>query len=372
MKLTDAYRIIKEAIKSHTTVMLWGPPGVGKSSLIHQVGAELYSSVLNADQNSVLDLRLAQLEPTDLRGVPMPNHDTGRADWYLPAFWPARALKATERVLETTDGKPTTIPVKAGECLTGPGILFLDEIEKAPISVKNASLQLVLDRKIGAYKLPDDWAIVCAGNNEDDNCFSGPLGAALANRMLHVPVEPDVDAFAAWARDSGNVCEDIIGFLYLRPDMLYKQTEEHAFPSPRSWAMASNMIKAVSNQREQAELLSASVGKVAKQEFVIWQNVYRNVDPEAILNGTMPERSKFEEPTNQSLRYAITLAVAFHLKKRKNGVKGIEVHLAKFLKYLSPELRTLLLKQLTLRHLEAMAAAPAFSEFMRDMYKIVT
>ena len=65
MKLSDAYRVVKDSIKNNTPVMLWGPPGIGKSSLIHQISAEL--------SRKVLDLRLAQLEPTDLRGVPMPN-----------------------------------------------------------------------------------------------------------------------------------------------------------------------------------------------------------------------------------------------------------------------------------------------------------
>ena len=371
MKLTDAYRLVKGAIKTNTAVMLWGPPGIGKSDIIFQIAHELYPTTAEP----VLDFRLAQVEPTDLRGVPMPNHTTGRSDWYLPGFWPDRAVKATTRVIETAEGLGTTVPVKAGCCPKGPGILFLDEIEKAPISVKNASLQLVLNRKVGTYKLPDDWAIVCAGNNPEDACFSQDLGAALANRMIHLSIEPDVATWAAWARDN-HIQEDIIGFLYLRPDFLYKQTEEHAFPSPRSWAIASNLISTVSTRKEQEELLSASVGKAVKQEFVVWQNVYKSVDPEAIFHGVMPDPERFNAKDNQSFRYAVSLAFAFHLRKRKEGIAGAEEHIVKFLKMLSPELRTLALQQVSngrnLYILESMAAHPAFKCLIKDVYAICT
>src|SRR5690606_31535301 len=117
----------KAAVKNRTPVMLWGAPGIGKSSVVHQVASEL--------GRKVVDLRLAQLEPTDLRGVPMPNRDTMRAEWFLPAFWPVRSTEDGEREVTTTDSngntKTTTVKYKAGECPDGPGIIFLDEIEKA-------------------------------------------------------------------------------------------------------------------------------------------------------------------------------------------------------------------------------------------------
>ena len=351
MKLSDAYRVVKDSIKNNTPIMLWGPPGIGKSSLIHQISVEM--------GREVLDLRLAQLEPTDLRGVPMPNRDTGRADWFLPGFWPER-MKEDTKVGETT--------IKAGCCPRGPGIVFLDEIEKAPISVKNASLQLVLDRAIGTYKLPDDWAIVCAGNREEDGCFSAPLGAALSNRMIHLDIEPDVDAWGAWARDQ-KVMEDIIAFLYFKPELLYKQTDEHAFPTPRSWVMASTLAQGCKTQKEQKELIAAAVGKGAASEFVVWNNVYRAVDPEAVFEGKMPDNY---QKLDQSTKYAIALAVAFALERRKNGIKKIEENVAKFFELTSVECRVVALKNLSLKTMEAMVKHPAFKKMSNDILKIVT
>jgi MoxR-like ATPase len=369
MKLSDAYKIVKNSIRNNTPIMMWGPPGIGKSSLIHQIADEL--------DMSVLDLRLAQLEPTDLRGVPMPNNKTGRADWYLPGFWPTAAEQDTEREVEVQEtskdknGKEVTktvkksVPVKKGYSTTGPCIVFLDEIEKAPVSVKNASLQLVLDRAIGTYQLPKDCPIVCAGNREEDGCFSAPLGSALSNRMIHLDVEPNVEAWAAWARDN-NVSEDVIGFLHFKSDLLYKQTDDHAFPSPRTWVMGSDLLRSVRTQREQKELLAASVGKAAAQEFVVWDNVYKNVDPEAVLQGQMPDFSG----KDQSFKYAVALAVAFHLRKRKGGIKKIEDNVSKFLGILTPELRVILLKQLSLNTMEAMAKHPAFKDRIKEIMKI--
>jgi hypothetical protein len=371
MKISDAYKIVKDAIKNNTPMMLWGPPGIGKSSLIHQISEEL--------NRNVLDLRLAQLEPTDLRGVPMPDNSIGRARWYLPAFWPTSAEEDTEREVQKTvvikdkKGKETTqivtekVKVKAGCCVDGPGVVFLDEIEKAPVSVKNASLQLVLDRMIGTYKLPDDWAIVAAGNREEDGCFSAPLGNALSNRMVHLEIEQDVDSWAMWARDN-NVLEDIIGFLHFKPELLYKQTEDHAFPTPRTWVIGSGLVKSVKTPKEQKELLGAAVGRHAAQEFTVWQNVYKSVDPEAIFAGQMPEFSG----KDQSFKYAVTMAVAFALRKRKGGIKKAEDNIAKFLSILTPELKVVALRQLSLGIMESMSKHPAFKQHVSAIMKIAT
>lgn len=358
MKLSRAYIHCKNAMKSKVPVMLWGPPGIGKSSIIHQIADEL--------KMEMVDLRLAQLEPTDLRGVPMPNRETMRAEWFLPAFWPHRSTEDGERVSVDKDGNEITIAYKSGECPSGPGVIFLDEIEKAPISVKNASLQLVLDRKIGAYEIPDDWTIVCAGNREEDGCFSTPLGKALENRMIHFDVDANIEDWAAWARNN-DILEDIIGFLYFRNDLLYNQTDDHAFPTPRSWEIGSTLLKSASNTREKKELLQATVGPGVAQEFTVWQTVYKNVDPEAVFRGEMPDFSG----KDQSFKYAVALAVAFHLRKRRIGIKKAEKHIAEFLKMISAELRVIVLRQQTLQCLESMMKNSEFSDMIKEMMKIV-
>ena len=99
----------------HTPVMLWGPPGVGKSQIVAQVAAR--------HGVPIIDIRLSQMEPSDLRGIPFRVEN--RVEWAVPAMlpdanrhWPA-------------------------------GILFLDEITSAPPAVSAAAYQLILDRKLG-------------------------------------------------------------------------------------------------------------------------------------------------------------------------------------------------------------------------------
>ena len=368
MKLGHVYNHAKKAIQLRIPFMLWGPPGIGKSAIVHQICNELGFVNYNNGEPNVIDLRLAQLEPTDLRGVPMPNHDTMRADWFLPAFWPERAKEDGETVYTDADGKKHVLQYKAGECPYGPGVVFLDEIEKAPISVKNASLQLVLDRSIGSYMLPDNWAMACAGNREEDNCFSQPLGTALANRMLHFDVSTDIETWAAWARNH-SVSEEIISFLYWKSELLYisPKNTENAFPTPRSWETASRIMAIASNKKEQKELMASAVGTGAATEFVAYRDVYRAVDPEEVFKGNMPNL-KSEE---QSVRYAIALAVAFRLRKRKKGMDGVEKHLANFLKILPTELRVIFLRQQTLQMLEKMMKHKEFADLAKEMMKIV-
>ena len=132
----------------HTPVMLWGPPGVGKSQMVAQV-AERHNVPL-------IDIRLSQMEPSDLRGIPFRAEE--HVEWAVPAMLP--------------DAK------RHGES----GILFLDEITSAPPSVSAAAYQLILDRKLGEYEVPDGWAIIAAGNRQGDRGVTYSMPAPLANR----------------------------------------------------------------------------------------------------------------------------------------------------------------------------------------------
>ena len=121
-------KIVKHKLQN--SLMIWGAPGIGKSSIVQSI----------ADKNNLtlIDLRISQLAPTDLRGIPVPSDDS--ASWLPPDFLP-------------TSGK---------------GILFLDEINMAPPAVQGIAQQLILDRKVGSYKVPDGWFIWSAGNRKED------------------------------------------------------------------------------------------------------------------------------------------------------------------------------------------------------------
>ena len=129
--------------------MLWGPPGVGKSEMVSQVAKE--------NDVQVIDIRLSQMEPSDLRGIPF--RENGSVEWAVPAMLPN-----VERHGET-------------------GILFLDEITSAAPSVSAAAYQLILDRRLGQYDVPPGWAIFAAGNRQGDRGVTYSMPAPLANRV---------------------------------------------------------------------------------------------------------------------------------------------------------------------------------------------
>jgi len=340
MDIQQTEHIIKACIRTMVPGMLWGPPGVGKSSILEQVCKQMGMKHL--------DLRLAQIDPTDLRGIPVPNRETKRVDWFYPSFWPASYEEGENK----------------GKGVDGPGVIFLDEIDKAPVSVKNAALQLVLDRRVGDYCLPTDWAIIAAGNREEDGALSMPIGTALSNRMIHVEVEADIEVWAKWARKN-DVNEQIIGFLLANTDKLYNNTGHHAFPTPRSWVAASNLIKDNPPADRRKELIKAAVGEGVVHEYEAWVNIYSKVDPEAILTGTMPVL----EGKDQSYRYAVTLSVAFYANKR--GVSKYMGNICKFLDLLGPELRVCFLRQQSPKALEEMATAPELETIVADIMSIL-
>ena len=149
----------------HTPVMMWGPPGVGKSQMVAQV-AEKHGV-------PVIDIRLSQMEPSDLRGIPFRSGE--HVEWAVPAMLPDAERHGVE------------------------GILFLDEITSAPPSVSAAAYQLILDRRLGEYRVPDGWAIFAAGNRQGDRGVTYSMPAPLANRFSHFEVDVNLDDWVAWA-----------------------------------------------------------------------------------------------------------------------------------------------------------------------------
>jgi hypothetical protein len=238
----------------HTPVMLWGPPGVGKSRII--------ADIARAHGVPVIDIRLSQMEPTDLRGIPF-RQDSGVV-WSVPALLPDAARHGAR------------------------GILFLDEITSAPPTV-TAAYQLILDRRLGEYTVPAGWAIFAAGNRYGDRGVTYAMPAPLANRFTHYEIEPNLEDWVAWAHAQG-IDERLIAFLRFRPELLYDfdpARQPIAFPSPRSWEYAHRALLKFTDAPELVlPALQACVGPAAGVELKAFiDHMHELPDIDAIVAG---------------------------------------------------------------------------------------
>jgi MoxR-like ATPase len=271
--------------------MLWGPPGVGKSQIIAQVAAR--------HAVTMIDIRLSQMEPSDLRGIPFRIDD--RVEWAVPAMLPDVERHGPE------------------------GVLFLDEITSAPPSVSAAAYQLILDRRLGAYQVPAGWAIFAAGNRQGDRGVTYTMPAPLANRFSHFEVEANLDDWVSWAYSNG-IDERLIGFLRFRPERLFDFDPAHnpvAFPSPRSWEFAHRALQKFGDSPQLLlATLQACVGPAAGLELHAFvENLDRMPDLDAILRG-----ETVEVPREVDLQYAVASALIGRAARVKGSSDAREIH----------------------------------------------
>ena len=245
------------------SVMLWGPPGVGKSQGIKQIAKNLER--LTGLEVHVTDVRLLLFNPIDLRGIPVANKNNNSAVWL----------------------KPKIFQLNPFECIN---ILFLDEISAAPQSVQAAAYQLTLERKIGEHSLPENTIVIAAGNRVTDKSVATRMPKALANRLLHIEVESDVSSWLSWAIEN-DINEKVFGYLSQNRYQLFKfdvDSDELAFPTPRSWEMVSRVIDNFNGDHIKSyPLIAGLIGRPLALEFKTWCSIYKdlpNIDD--IFSGT--------------------------------------------------------------------------------------
>ncbi|MGB5260730.1 MAG: MoxR family ATPase [Gammaproteobacteria bacterium] len=275
----------------HTPVMLWGPPGVGKSQMVAQV-AERHGM-------PVIDIRLSQMEPSDLRGIPFRVEN--QVEWAVPSMLPDAERHGPQ------------------------GILFLDEITSVPPSVSAAAYQLILDRRLGAYTVPDGWAIFAAGNRQGDRGVTYTMPAPLANRFSHFDVDVNLDDWVAWAY-ANDIDERLIGFLRFRPELLFEFDPAHnpvAFPSPRSWEFAHRGLQKFGDIEDLLTgTLQACVGPAAGIELSAFvENLDKLPDIDAIVRG-----EQVRVPKETDLQYAVAAALVGRAIRARSEDNADEIY----------------------------------------------
>ena len=276
---------IKHALKKKRPIFLWGAPGIGKSDIIRQITDTFSNSHL-------IDIRLSLWEPTDIKGIPYFDSNSGTMVWGAPEELPSEEFAAQFDHI----------------------VLFLDEMNSAAPSVQAAAYQLILNRRVGTYKLPDNVMIVAAGNREADKGVTYRMPAPLANRFIHLELAVNFDDWFQWAVDNKEH-RDVVGFLQFSKKDLYDfdpRASSRAFATPRSWSFVSELLEDDLDESTTTDLVAGAVGEGLAVKFMAHRRVASSMpNPSDILKGTVKELKTKEI----SAMYSLTVSLCYELKE---------------------------------------------------------
>ena len=275
---------LRVAMQKKRPIFLWGPPGIGKSDIVKQITDGFTKSHL-------IDIRLSLWEPTDIKGIPYFDSNSGTMVWGAPSELP------TEEFAKAYDNI----------------VLFLDEMNSAAPSVQAAAYQLILNRKVGTYKLPDNVMIVAAGNREADKGVTYRMPAPLANRFIHLELAVNFDDWFEWSVNN-NIHKDVVGYLTFAKKDLYDfdpKSPSRSFATPRSWSFVSELLDDGLNEITTTDLVAGAVGEGLAVKFMAHRKVASSMpNPTDILAGKVKEMNSKEI----SAMYSLTVSLCYELK----------------------------------------------------------
>jgi hypothetical protein len=279
-----ARKSIVKCFKTKRPVFLWGPPGIGKSEVVAGIAEDL--------GGLMIDLRLGQMDPTDIRGIPFYNKELGKMDWAPPIDLPDE---------ETAKQYPLIV-------------LFMDEMNSAAPAVQAAAYQLVLNRRVGKYVLPDNVVMVAAGNRESDKGVTYRMPTPLSNRFVHLEMKVDFPAWQEWAVNH-KIHKDVVGYLTFAKQDLYDfdaKSSSRAFATPRSWFFVSELLADEDLDDVTAtDLIAGTVGEGLAVKFMAHRKISgRLPKPEDILSG----KTKDLDVKEVSAMYSLVTSLCYELK----------------------------------------------------------
>lgn len=277
------------AMKKKRPIFLWGPPGIGKSDVVKQITDSLSNSHL-------IDIRLSLWEPTDIKGIPYFDANQGKMVWGAPSELPDEEFaKAFDNI-----------------------VLFLDEMNSAAPAVQAAAYQLILNRRVGQYKLPDNVIIVAAGNREADKGVTYRMPAPLANRFIHLEMAVNFDDWFQWAVNN-KIHKDVVGYLNFAKKDLYDfdpKSPSRSFATPRSWTFVSELLEEDTDENTTTDLVAGAVGEGLAVKFMAHRKIAANMpNPTDILAGKVKEMSTKEI----SAMYSLTVSLCYELKEASDA-----------------------------------------------------
>jgi ATPase family associated with various cellular activities (AAA) len=297
----EAKRSLRKCVKIKRPVFMWGPPGIGKSDIVKQIGDEF--------DREVIDVRLSLWEPTDIKGIPYYNSTQNTMTWAPPAELP-------------TDPDSTAI-------------LFLDELNSAAPATQAAAYQLILNRRVGTYVLPDGVSIIAAGNRETDKGVTYRMPAPLANRFLHLELTYSFDDWQEWAVNN-KIHEQVVGYLGFAKQDLYDfdpKSSSRSFATPRSWSFVSELLGDDDlDENTLTDLVAGAVGEGLAVKFMAHRKVAKQMPkPEDILSGKV-DKVNIKEI---SAMYSLSISLCYELQEAdKKKVKNWDAMADNFFKFM--------------------------------------
>jgi len=314
----DLLPLVHSSLKAGISVLVRGHPGVGKSSMAEDLASKM-SLPLH-------DIRLAQREPAEIGGIYFPDRKTKELDLMVPAW-----VKSVSEA---------------------PGFVFLDEINAAITRLHQAAAyQIVLEHRVGPYQFHPDTVVMAAGNLAEDNAIVTQLSSALCNRFAHFTLRVDANDWLDWAGLNGLNNQIMAYISRYREAALYNNNGNFAFPSPRTWTMASRILEHCTNDN-QRRALAACVGIGAAEQFENYLKIYRRIDAAKIIENGKAHDFTTGKSAEPSFIYAALFSVAAWIKEQTKlhgqlSNKFLE-NIVRFLQSpgLDPEYVFLFLKQL--------------------------
>jgi hypothetical protein len=376
-------------------VILWGPPGIGKTELVVSLVCERMIKELELKfyedtkdiQNKESEEYIKIKKEFDRKYKILNFNDVTHE--LLELITPhCLVLRLAERPIEQLQGVVVpslseeknfarfVMPENLVKLKDSPwGIVFLDELDKASESKFGAATHILENRVIGDMQLGDGWYVIAAANREEDSHLSNPIPPELRNRCANIEVESDLNVWLEWASTHG-VRRDIMSFhKFKNGEWLakYDLDQTYSFCTPRSWTHASRVIDSLEkrlkinkNDHKQMEEfqeiikyeLIDFVGKQGQMEYFTYRDLYLKFNFMEILEGK--KRIPIFNPSdnNQSLisdQCVAAFAMADqvlpeHLGKKEGDKFVINTltmgNLVQFITDLTPEIRTLYLQMI--------------------------
>lgn len=280
------------------SAMLHGQPGIGKSEGVAQYAQTYTDGVLH-------DVRLTQIEATDLKGICMPDHESGVTRWLHPEFLPSDPNSR--------------------------GVVFLDEIDRAEPRLQASAMSLLLERRVGEYRLPPNWAVFAAGNGIEYSDHTYEMDAAVSDRLIHFKMEPDAQSFIEWGTRTSRIHADVLAFIktneqYLAHGKQRRDSGKMIAPTPRGWERVSRILaRSDVSHAQLAVLIPGIVGQeVAAEFFAVRERLTAGVSARDLLDSD-PKNRLDKLPTTLEGLYRLAYSLPSVLAEAKEVIKAIAI-----------------------------------------------